>query len=171
MTVQTIRPSTTKKITTAIAKTMSYRSRICWPSTLFASGGKKLRQIDCPLTTTRMASPTRTAAAISHPTMAVVDGLLPGADDIDGPRARSAASNPGPGRRRQVEIGAGLKAASDAGRIAANHSGGASWGAPHGRAPGGCRTGVDRHRRVRRARRRGDGDRGPDEPDLARVRR
>src|SRR6476660_6412273 len=83
-----IRPSTTTKITTAITNTRSYRSRICWPSPLLAAGGKKLFQIDWPLRTTRAASAINTTAAINHPMIAVVDGLLPGVDDIDSPRTR-----------------------------------------------------------------------------------
>src|SRR5215216_2565031 len=74
----------------AITKTMSYRPRISRPSTLFASGGKKLFQIDAPFRIMRIASPTNTTAATSQPTIALVEGLVPGVDDIDCPRTRSA---------------------------------------------------------------------------------
>jgi hypothetical protein len=129
-----IRPSTTKKITAAITKTVTYRSRISWPSTLFASGGKKLFQIGAALRATRTASAISTAAAISHPMIAVVDGLLPGVDDIDSPRTRWRREICAVGAARW-RFGAGRKAASDAGRIGAHHNGADSWGAPQPRRP------------------------------------
>src|SRR6478609_6079855 len=90
MTDQTIRPSTTKKITTAMPKTMSYRSRMWAPWTLFAAGGKKLFQIADAFRATRTRTPIAMTAATSQPTIVRDDGLLPGVVDIDGPRTQSA---------------------------------------------------------------------------------
>src|SRR5262245_12511930 len=72
-----------------------------------------------------MATAMAMAAAMSQPTIASDDGLLPGVVDIDGPRTRSARRTPCR-FRRGLEIGVGRAWPRPTARIGPTHDSGSA---------------------------------------------